>query len=108
MFISAIVMVLLLSFLPLHPALLSDVTMGNYRRIQLAKLNVLLLVAALETVLVGVGGGHLLFVVCGEVIMTSMKIQFKFHFSKRNSFTFNLAERRNWKRGTSKPGPVQR
>lgn len=38
MFISAIVMVLLLSFLPLHPALLSNVTMGNYRRIQLANL----------------------------------------------------------------------
>lgn len=48
MFISAIVMVLLLSFLPLHPAVLSNVTMGNYRRIQLANLNVLLLVAASE------------------------------------------------------------
>ncbi len=57
-FISAIVMVLLLSFLPLHPALLSNVTMGNYRRIQLANLNGRLLVEALKTV---VGEGQVTF-----------------------------------------------
>ena len=54
MFISAIVMVLLLSFLPLLPALLSNITMGNYRRIQLANLNGLVLVAVVNT---NLGGG---------------------------------------------------
>lgn len=51
MFISAIVMVLLLSFLPLLPPLLSSITKGNYRGIQLANLNGLVLVAAVTIVM---------------------------------------------------------
>lgn len=74
MFISAIVMVLLLSFLPLLPALLSNVTMGNYRRIQLANPNGLVLVVVVNA---AVGEEHLFFL----VIMTHLKSQFNLYIS---------------------------
>ena len=76
MFISAIVMVLLLSFLPLHPALVSNATMGNYRRIHFANVNDLLSVAARQAV----GGERpsISLLGCAKVALTSLKIQPRF------------------------------
>lgn len=80
MFISAIVMVLLLSFLPLHPALVSNATMGNYRRIHFANVNDLLSVAARQAV----GGERpsISLLGCAKVALTSLKIQPRFVYKK--------------------------
>lgn len=75
MFISAIVMVLLLSVFSFisSPCTFSNVTMGNYRRIQLATVNSVVVVVALKT---DVMRGAFTFSDCCRVFMTWLKLQF--------------------------------